>query len=403
VSAGAVLGRAARAGERTLSLARPRVAGALLAQLDGVERSDHEQLDATLEWLARAQDATGVGGVAARYDLASGWDRAYPETTGYIIGTMLHAADVTCRPELADRAVRMGEWLLEIQQPAGWIPGGLARDGGGRPEVFNTGQVLFGWLALHEVTGREDFAAAGARAAQWLAAVQAGDGSWVEASLHGEAHAYYSRVTWALARAGVVLNDRTFVDAATASIEWVCGQQRDGGWIDHMSFTEGAPALTHTIAYTIEGLLECALVLGHERAWSVAAQAMRSLAATYTDPGAPGRCARTGGLIATFTDGFVPADTDYECVTGSAQAALCARRLDALGGRPEHAEFADTLTEAVKRAQSQRGPAGVRGGVPGSNPIWGAYGSFKYLNWAAKFVADLLLDRVAGLPRARYG
>jgi hypothetical protein len=46
----------------------------------------------------------------------------------------------------------------------------------------------------------------------------------------------------------------------------------------------------------------------------------------------------------------------------------------------------------------------VRGGVPGSSPLWGEYGSFKYLNWAAKFMADVLMDRLAGaLPLARYG
>ena len=40
--------------------------------------------------------------------------------------------------------------------------------------------------------------------------------------------------------------------------------------------------------------------------------------------------------------------------------------------------------------------ASVRGAVAGSYPIWGGYGAYEYLNWAAKFTADALLGRVAG-------
>ena len=39
---------------------------------------------------------------------------------------------------------------------------------------------------------------------------------------------------------------------------------------------------------------------------------------------------------------------------------------------------------------------GVRGGVAGSCPIWGEYGAYEYLNWAAKFTLDALLGRVTG-------
>src|SRR5512138_3460019 len=48
--------------------------------------SDH--LEATMAWLCRAQDATGVGAVSAFYDVRAGsWGPPYPETTGYIIPT----------------------------------------------------------------------------------------------------------------------------------------------------------------------------------------------------------------------------------------------------------------------------------------------------------------------------
>jgi hypothetical protein len=33
----------------------------------------------------------------------------------------------------------------------------------------------------------------------------------------------------------------------------------------------------------------------------------------------------------------------------------------------------------------------LRGGVPGSWPVWGDYGPFKILNWATNFFAEALL------------
>jgi hypothetical protein len=34
---------------------------------------------------------------------------------------------------------------------------------------------------------------------------------------------------------------------------------------------------------------------------------------------------------------------------------------------------------------------GIRGGIKGSDPIHAEYGTYEYLNWAAKFFADALM------------
>jgi hypothetical protein len=50
---------------------------------------------ASLDWLRAAQDrsTTRDGGVARHFSLVDGWSASYPETTGYIIPTVLeHAA-----------------------------------------------------------------------------------------------------------------------------------------------------------------------------------------------------------------------------------------------------------------------------------------------------------------------
>ncbi len=124
-----------------------------------------EHLRAAMAWLCRAQDVSGCGGVSAGYYLASGWLPPYPETTGYIIETFLRYGAGTAHDtrglaspardtpaatgggRYVDRAVRMGDWECEIQLPEGGVRGQIRVND--YPIVFNTGQVMLGWLALH--------------------------------------------------------------------------------------------------------------------------------------------------------------------------------------------------------------------------------------------------------------
>lgn len=403
----------ARRARGVADLARPAaVRGVVAAQRSGRVGDDGDHLADAVGWLYRAQDATADGGVAASYSVLEGWNPSYPETTGYIVPTLLHHAEIAGADESRRRAWRMGEWLASVQRPDGSIGRGVWRgpaDNDKPAEVFNTGQVLFAYVALAQTgdsegagTDADAMADAARRAAAWLREHQDDDGAWTAHSLHGVAHTYYTRVTWALARAGLLLDEPEWTKGALRSVEWTLGQRRDDGWIDLMSFTRGSDPLTHTLAYTIEGLLECGLVLDHEQSWTAGARACEQMARSFH--AADGCRLRGGGLAATISPDW-RGSASYECPTGTAQLALCCQRVADVDGRSDLREFADELMRSVKRSQAGPGaPLDQRGGIPGSMPVWGRYASFKYLNWAAKFTADALLDRVGdGLPRLRYG
>jgi hypothetical protein len=109
-----------------------------------------------IEWLARAQDGTPDDGFARGYSVLynryfgdQGWQPSYPETTGYVIPTLLHASQHLERPQLAERALRAARWEIEVQLESGAVQGGVIGEGRS-PAVFNTGQVMFGWLAAFE-------------------------------------------------------------------------------------------------------------------------------------------------------------------------------------------------------------------------------------------------------------
>src|SRR5690349_531289 len=121
-----------------------------------VPRGTREHLDAVILWLKRAQDATGNGGVAQTFLVRQRkWAPAYPETTGYIIPTLYRYAALTGDTDSAARARRMADWECEIQLPDGGVLAG-ALGTSDQPTVFNTGQVLFGWVRAYEIEGRSE-------------------------------------------------------------------------------------------------------------------------------------------------------------------------------------------------------------------------------------------------------
>ena len=75
---------------------------------------------ASLSWIGRAQDCsvTADGGVSRHFSLVNGWGPSYPETTGYIVPTMLAEAKIQDDAALRRRAESMLDWLVAIQLPA---------------------------------------------------------------------------------------------------------------------------------------------------------------------------------------------------------------------------------------------------------------------------------------------
>ncbi len=360
-------------------------------------------LDAILGWIERGHDATARAGVARSFVLRrhhrygiTGWLPAYPETTGYIIPTLYTAARQLGRPELATRASEMAEWEASIQLADGAVRGGTVADAVS-PAVFNTGQVLFGWVAAYDATGAARWLECAARAGRWLVQQQDDDGAWRRGASQFAAvggHVYNARAAWGLALYGVRANDAAARQAARRSAEFALKNQLDNGWFADNCLSDPLHPLTHTIAYAAQGVLEIGLLLDEARFVEAARKTARGIASVLG------------------ADGFLPGRLDrdwhpavgWSCVTGAAQMGLVFDRLEALDRSGQWSAASDRVLHHALSAQDlDASDGGVRGGVPGSFPIWGGYGSYEYLNWAAKFLADLLLGRLAGTPGGTGG
>src|SRR5665811_494647 len=158
-------------------------------------------LEDAIEWLCRTHDATGRQGSSKGYSLLHGWLPAYPETTGYVLEVLLwHALRQGDRQDLVDRAKEMGDWEVSVQSPDGGIMEGELTGTHRRSVIFNTGQVLHGWMTLTEL-GHSGYEEAARRDARFLMVNMQKDGTWNSAVEYGEIpHTYNTRVAWAMLR-----------------------------------------------------------------------------------------------------------------------------------------------------------------------------------------------------------
>lgn len=359
------------------------------------EHDHRTHLREAINWLCRAQDVRtrkpDAGGVAAGWSFEDGWLPGYPETTGYIIETFIAAAEYLGRPELVERAHRMIDWELSMQAADGAFPGHFG-EAGSHPVIFNQGQIMHGLVAGYAMLKRQDCLEAGVRAGHWLVAQQDADGCYRKFEHNGVPHVYNTRAIWALAAMGGEANEPRFLEAARRNLEWALTQQTPSGWFATNAFVPGRAPFTHTIAYAIRGFIEVAVLLGEERYLQAAEKAARGLMAKQRSD---------GWLAGTYDDGWTPT-ASYACVTGIAQMALCWLRLAQVGGDKAYRDAAWRAIAYVKRTQRlEDSDHVVRGAVPGSAPIWGAYSRFEFPNWAAKFFADALMMDMANVAVPR--
>src|SRR5215469_5076141 len=222
-------------------------------------------LDAAIEWIKRAQDSSATGGVAwgyrarrpVRTDLPMGWVGPYPETTGYIIPTMLRYADHCRDSDAVKRAERMTEWEISIQLPDGGIQGGIYGSSPVASSTFVTGQVIFGFVALYKRTNDARIRTAAIRAGDWLLSCMDDTGRFFRGhSLFCApgAKVYEVRTGLALAELGDALGVRKYREAASKIADFALSRQNPNGWFGENDLDFHDRPLTHTIGYTLEGL-----------------------------------------------------------------------------------------------------------------------------------------------------
>jgi hypothetical protein len=388
-----------RPGRRSADLVRSLAAEVPRAVRSRTRRGDAAvapgAVDAGIAWLASSHDVTGRQGSSKALSLLGGWRPAFPETTGYVIGTLLARAAQTGDTSLVQRAKEMGDWEIDVVQGVdGGIMEGDVTQTPKRSIVFDTGMVMHGWLDLHELTGDARYVEAAVRGGEFLVTRQQPDGSWTgEATYARIPHTYNARVAWVLVRLSDATGDERYREAARRKLDWVRSRQHPNGWFEDCIFRPGMLPSTHSIAYTARGLLESGRLLGDEGHVQAAIRGVTPLLDVIE---------RRGRLPAAYDERW-RARARYECLTGTAQMGGVWLRLFQITGDPRLRACGLTAIERAASLQVRRTPAAARGALPGSYPIFGRYAPLQYPNWATKFLVDSLMLRDQVLGRDEGG
>lgn len=274
----------------------------------------------------------------------------------------------------------MLDWFVKIQFANGAFQGGRIDSQPVVPVTFNTGQILIGLSAGAAKFG-EPYVSAMHRAAHWLVETMDEDGCWRRHPTpfaHQGEKAYETHVSWGLFEAARASGRDDYATAGLRNIRWALGRQTSNGWFHSCCLEDPLRPLTHTIGYVLRGVLEAYRYSRDDELLTAA-------------------CRTADGLLTALgADGHLPGrlDSDWQpavpwvCLTGTVQNASCWLMLYQMTGQVRYRDAGFLANRFVRRTVRVDGPDETRGAVKGALPVYGDYGRFEYLNWAAKFFVD---------------
>jgi hypothetical protein len=352
----------------------------------------NESLDITIKWLKESESK--LGGSSATFSIYKGWSNPYPETTGYIIPTLIEYGKTYNDQSCINLGLKFGQWLLDIQSNLGYWNGGLFPSKGENPSIFNTGQILFGLNALYNLTNDNKWLEAADRGLLWLSDGIGSDGLWSKGHYMNFNPTYYSHVAWPMLLVAKQTNNSLAIQKVCSLLDKLLEKRNNNGTFNDWEFKQGEPAFTHTIGYTIAGFLESSVII---KDWDrYGAPLELALEKLYKISEL-----NDGRLPGAFSKDWKPIKS-YSCLTGNSQIAICLLRLNQIKPDLRLVNAASKLVEYNVDNQSHNSLiSGLNGGISGSNPIWAKYMRFRYPNWAAKYHADSIILLLENLKNSK--
>lgn len=348
------------------------------------KQDKQKSLQLAISWLLSAQKNSEDGGMGTYY-ITEGWTSSYPETSGYILTTLnefIHFAPER-KSEIENAIFKCADWLVDIQKPSGgWQSHYISHN---RPEVvFNTGQVIRGLSVAYSINKNEKYLNSIIKACDWLSDIQEEEGSWVKMASMNKARVYDSYVSHPLLLGCELSNNEKYKNAAIKNCDWILTQQQSNGWFANADNTEkhnNRPIL-HTIAYTIDGLLNCGLILNEKKYIDAAKKSADKLLLLFNQ----GKYFN-GRFDSSWNS------SEYMICTGCAQMSIIWMELFKITGDSKYKEAANNINNQLVFIQHSSLTIGGNGNgaLTGSFPLWGKYEPFAFPNWATKYMADALM------------
>ena len=334
-----------------------------------------ESLELNLQWILNSINATSGNGSAAYRWMWGKWGDTYPETTGYLIPTLLNANHHTDVFDIEASAKELIGFLISIQNENGSFPLSV---GSNKVNVFDTAQILLGLSNAYERYKDDDILNSIQKCHIWLSDQFNRNGKIPDNNLVEDYNpTYYLRIIWPLMFSGSILNVEVSNSLQMAYSKWA--QKISEGRVYDASFVPGDASYSHTVIYAVRGLIECDNFIQDSEIHRADAFLKIATEQILEYGSYPGRI---------FGDGKM--DYSFICTAGHVQLILCLLKRKELLSKEKLHQVISILFSPVYKSQKNRGYN--KGAVPSSIPVYGPYQRFKYTNWSQKFYCDAVMS-----------
>ncbi len=344
----------------------------------------NETLEKSLKFLVESIDEKGGSRAyySRIYNPLKGWSLMYPETSGYIIPTLISCYEEFNDEVYLNKAIKMADWLLSIQFKDGSFPGLLYKKNSNNKSIFNSAQILIGLTSLYKKTKTKKYLIACEKCSRWIVKNQEVNGLWIKYSYKDNfMPSYYSRVAWPLLLVWEITHDKELLESSNKSLELIYNRKLKNGFIRDSGFQKDSYAFIHTIAYVIRGFFEASLIIENEKYKLLSIEWARTLLKKFE---------LRNKLPGAYYEDYKGIN-NFECLTGYCQLAIIWLKIFNSNQDITYVNAALKAIDKVEKNIPKNNFIMKNGGVPGSAPYYGRYMAFRQPNWATKFLIDALL------------
>jgi len=339
----------------------------------------HQALRASLGWLKQSIAINNNRGSSAHKNIWGKWGSVYPETTGYLIPSLVKASVLLDDQVLFNTATSQVDFLLSLQNGDGSYPQSLENK---KPFVFDTAQILLGLLQFNEAQPNPLLFKKNILSHLWLLEQINIEGRFISHTFKEKySPSYFSRVVWPML---MIEQDQTSFNSTTmAALDFITSKQNENLSFVDWSFDGSLFAFTHTIIYTLRGLWECALLTKNTSLETKVLKTIKHINKRTVEK------KRFAGSFNQAWDG----DYSFICAAGHAQFALLNLLCYKNYQDKSFLKSIEILLMPLIKVQKRGGPNS--GAISSSIPIYGKYQRFKYTNWTQKFFVDALIELIS--------
>lgn len=352
----------------------------------------------SLNWIKNAQNAYPDGGISRGFNLLGkssksnflGWQLSYPETTGYLLPTLINIKKIFNLEGIDIIIDKMAYFLLSISKN-GTVKGG-SLEKKNFVSAFDTAQVVRGLISYYNFKINNIFLKRAIDCGEFLLNSEINKSGKISDTYIAKKSIFIPEndgphiyISPALLELYKVTNNISFKNLAIRIIETTLKYQNKDGYFEKSDFTKNNKILTHNLGYIVEGLIDSYSILGEKRYLESAELTMENLL----------NLIRLDGSINGYIDSKLKNSGDkFECLVGSAQIAVCFYKLAKIKENKIFENAGKQILINLKKKQNSydKNFGGGIGAIWGSWPISGEYQQYQSVNWANKFYLDLILE-----------